>query len=503
MTTGYGDGAERGADAPRTESGGGQEDPDYDPYRAAVDALHDPLTDPLPGQRAPASPAASPSAPAPAAPAPASSPAPAPAPTPVSAPPPASAAAAASTAQGEPVPGASPAPAPDPDADADRPFWAQEAAQEAPFWAHEAAQPRSAQPHAAAPYAASGYETRAYESPTYEGSPYGSHEATAPGAPASASFGAPAYERRAPQQPQPQQQAQAHQEQAQQDRGTVGLRRPRETELARRAVSRTAAAPPAPPGRALPERLPGPTRLEARRAARALRPGPGIIASRAIGEVFITCGVLMLLFVAYQLWWTNVRANQQAGGATHDLQEQWGDKKPKKKGMDPERKAGAFKPGQGFAIIHIPKIDVTAPIAEGVSKSAVLDKGMVGHYYKKPLKTAMPWEKEGNFALAGHRNTHGEPFRYINKLAPGDMVVVETQSKFYTYKVTRQLPSTSPSDTGVIDRVPPKSGFTKPGRYVTLTTCTPEFTSKYRLIVWGKMVDERPRSKGKPDALIE
>ena len=46
-------------------------------------------------------------------------------------------------------------------------------------------------------------------------------------------------------------------------------------------------------------------------------------------------------------------------------------------------------------------------------------------------------------------------------------------------------------------------GFTEPGRYITLTTCTPEFTSKYRLIVWGKMVEERPRSKGKPDALVE
>ncbi|NUW05291.1 class E sortase, partial [Streptomyces sp. CAI 127] len=46
------------------------------------------------------------------------------------------------------------------------------------------------------------------------------------------------------------------------------------------------------------------------------------------------------------------------------------------------------------------------------------------------------------------------------------------------------------------------SGFTKPGRYLTLTTCTPEFTSTYRLIVWGKMVDERPRSEGKPDALV-
>jgi sortase A len=245
--------------------------------------------------------------------------------------------------------------------------------------------------------------------------------------------------------------------------------------------------------------------LEARRAARALRPGPGIIASRAIGEVFITCGVLMLLFVAYQLWWTNVQADRQAGGATDKLHEQWDKDKSSGKGgkKDPERKKDAFKPGEGFAIIHIPKIDITSPIAQGISKAKVLDKGMVGHYDEKPVKTAMPWDKKGNFALAGHRNTHGEPFRYINKLEAGDEVVVETQSKYYTYKVTRQLAATSPSDTDVISPVPKKSGYTKPGRYITLTTCTPEFTSKYRLIVWGKMVDERPRSKGKPDALAD
>ena len=55
----------------------------------------------------------------------------------------------------------------------------------------------------------------------------------------------------------------------------------------------------------------------------------------------------------------------------------------------------------------------------------------------------------------------------------------------------------------VLAPIPKGSGFTQPGRYITLTTCTPEFTSKYRLIVWGKMVEERPRSKGKPDALVE
>jgi sortase A len=256
-------------------------------------------------------------------------------------------------------------------------------------------------------------------------------------------------------------------------------------------------------GRAAPaaEAQEGPSaplsRVEARKAARAAKESPAVVLSRVVGELFITLGVLMLLFVTYQLWWTNVRAHQQANGAANSLQHQW-DTAP----QDPKRAAGTFSPGQGFAIMYIPKLDVKAPIAQGVSTTKVLNKGMIGHY-DGALNTAMPWDKTGNFAVAAHRNTHGEPFRYINHLAAGDKVVVETATSYYTYQVTSTLPSTPPSNTSVITPVPPGSGFTKPGRYITLTTCTPEFTSTNRLIVWGKLIEERPRSKGKPDALVE
>ncbi|MEV6650152.1 class E sortase [Streptomyces sp. NPDC051219] len=240
-----------------------------------------------------------------------------------------------------------------------------------------------------------------------------------------------------------------------------------------------------------PAAAPG-TRMEARLAARARKESPAVVASRVVGEMFITLGVLMLLFVTYQLWYTNVLADRQANGAANSLQDDWA------KG----RKAGAFEPGQGFAIMYIPRLDVKVPIAEGIDKHGVLDRGMVGHYAEGKLKTAMPSDKQGNFAVAGHRNTHGEPFRYINRLEPGDAIVVETQDTFYTYEMASILPQTPPSNVSVIGPVPEGSGFTGPGRYITLTTCTPEFTSTYRMIVWGKMVEERPRSKGKPDALV-
>lgn len=256
-----------------------------------------------------------------------------------------------------------------------------------------------------------------------------------------------------------------------------------------RAGSATASAPtPAAPvagGRP-------PTRAEARRAAKARKDSPAVVASRIIGELFITLGVVMLLFVTYQLWWTNIRAHQQAGSEAKKITHDWASGK---------KAPGVFAPGKGFAIMHIPKLDVVVPVAEGTNKHKVLDKGMVGHYGQGSLKTAMPGDKSGNFAVAGHRNTHGEPFRYINRLKPGDLVIVETQQAYYTYAITSSLPSTSPKNVAVLKPIPAGSGFTRPGRYMTLTTCTPEFTSTYRMIVWGKMVDERPRSKGMPDAL--
>uniref|UniRef100_UPI0015863C7C class E sortase n=1 Tax=Streptomyces sp. TRM64462 TaxID=2741726 RepID=UPI0015863C7C len=226
--------------------------------------------------------------------------------------------------------------------------------------------------------------------------------------------------------------------------------------------------------------------------ARAAKDGFGVIASRVVGEIFITFGVLMLLFVAYQLWWTNVQAGLEVDRAKDRITEDWakGDNAPK-----------AFEPGQGFAILHIPQLDVVVPVAEGIEKEGVLDKGMVGHYAEGALKTAMPSDKQGNFAVAGHRNTHGEPFRYINQLRPGDPIVVETRDTYYVYEMASILPQTPPSNISVLKPIPDGSGFTAPGRYITLTTCTPEFTSTYRMIVWGKMVEERPRSKGEPDAL--
>ncbi|MEV0786833.1 class E sortase [Streptomyces sp. NPDC050423] len=236
-------------------------------------------------------------------------------------------------------------------------------------------------------------------------------------------------------------------------------------------------------------------------------------------ELVVTLGVVLLLLVAHQLWWTNRQARAGAAHTVQALQRDWGDPAPEPSGAgaEPERPAddspavstddgkggaGSAAPAadataprrsQAYAVIRIPRIGLTAPVAQGISRSGVLDKGYVGHY----PGTAQPGGS-GNFALAAHRNTHGEPFRYINRLRRGDRVTVETRDTVYTYTVDKTLAQTGAGDGGVVAAVPrsnvkPYVGYRAAGSYVTLTTCTPEFTSRYRLVVWGKLTGVRGR----------
>ncbi|MCX5343372.1 class E sortase [Streptomyces atratus] len=237
-------------------------------------------------------------------------------------------------------------------------------------------------------------------------------------------------------------------------------------------------------------------------------------------EVVVTLGVVLLLLVVHQLWWTNRQARADAQHKVQALQREWGEPQgqPQEQPRQPQGpedgtgSSGESGPGtsggrssggrtappaprwdQAYAVIRIPRLGLTAPVAQGISKRGVLDKGYVGHY----PRTAQPG-RAGNFALAGHRNTHGEPFRYINRLRRGDRIDVETRDAVYTYTVDRTLGQTSARDSGVIAAVPrsnakPYAGYSTAGSYVTLTTCTPEFTSRYRLVVWGKLTGVRAR----------
>ena len=241
------------------------------------------------------------------------------------------------------------------------------------------------------------------------------------------------------------------------------------------------------------------------------------------GDLLVTAGVLVLLLVVHQMWWTNREARAGAERTVRALEREWVSGAP---GAGPANGSGSGAGGgsaaagagaaegrqgtgsggggrgtsvasprisQAYAVIVIPRLHLRAPVAEGTGKREVLNKGYVGHY----RGTQQPGQA-GNFAVAGHRNTHGEPFRYLNRLRVKDVVEIETGSAVYTYTVGKILPQTSARDSGVLRPVPrsvvrPSYGYSQPGHYITLTTCTPEYTSRYRLVVWGTLTSSRPR----------
>ncbi|GHC36927.1 class E sortase [Streptomyces cinnamoneus] len=196
-----------------------------------------------------------------------------------------------------------------------------------------------------------------------------------------------------------------------------------------------------------------------------------------IGELLITAGVIMALFVVYSLWWTNVLADREAERQGNQVRETWA-----KSPSGP----GALDTKDGIGFLHVPAMKNGEVLVKAGTGSKVLNEGVAG-FYREPVKAGMPWDKQGNFTLAAHRDGHGAKFHNIDKVRKGDAVVFETRDVWYVYKVYADLKQTSRYNVDVLDSVPKESGKTVPGRFLTLTTCTPVYTSDYRYIVWAEL----------------
>ncbi len=145
--------------------------------------------------------------------------------------------------------------------------------------------------------------------------------------------------------------------------------------------------------------------------------------------------------------------------------------------------------GDIFAKLYVPRFgdEYVRTIAEGTSLTKVLNKVGIGHY----VGTAMPGEV-GNFAIAGHRAGNGGPMRLIDTFQAGDLVYVETDSTRFTYRYLESK-IVSPQEVGVIAHEP--FGLTKksgPGKYLTLTSCTPIYVNTDRFIAWFEQISEQP-----------
>ena len=228
-------------------------------------------------------------------------------------------------------------------------------------------------------------------------------------------------------------------------------------------------------------------------------------AIRGLGELLLTAGLVILLFVVYQLYWTNLQADQAQSSVTDTLEKNWdrpGSSGPTPSGSTPGASPSAVPAvadpaaGKGFALMRIPRLGSSwvKPVVEGVTLPD-LHKGL-GHYPGTALPGAV-----GNFSVAGHRATNGEPFRNLNELKVGDTIVVETQDMWFVYVVDKTF-KVLPTGVWVIDPVPGKPpGTTPTQKLITLTTCDPRWGHTRRLIVSGHLVNQQPKSAGRPSAL--
>lgn len=232
-----------------------------------------------------------------------------------------------------------------------------------------------------------------------------------------------------------------------------------------------------------------------------------LLAVQVMGELLITLGVIAVLFVAWQLWWTNVEADAVQGAAVKQFVQEHEAPVTNDPAADPAATApGAITgapaavpvgkaPGHGEAIgvIYIPRFgaDYSRPIMEGTSQD-VLDTLGLGRY----VGTAMPGAV-GNFAVAGHRQTHGAVLDNIHMLVPGDKIYVQTADGFYTY-VFRNQEIVLPDRTDVLAPVPTQPGAEPEQRILTMTSCNPRFGAQERIIAYSVFDSWQPLSAGPP-----
>jgi sortase A len=123
--------------------------------------------------------------------------------------------------------------------------------------------------------------------------------------------------------------------------------------------------------------------------------------------------------------------------------------------------------------IQIPVIDVDSPIVQGMYDWEQLKKGVA-----QRIGSVGPGQV-GNMALAGHNDIYGEIFRHLDKLAPGDEIIVTTQRRTYTY-VVRDTKVVKPTDVWVLEPTDFASA--------TLISCYPYRVNTKRIAVFADLV---------------
>ncbi len=235
----------------------------------------------------------------------------------------------------------------------------------------------------------------------------------------------------------------------------------------------------------------GTGRRSPRHARQVRRSGRARTVIRGVGQTLITLGAVVLLFIVYEVWVTDQINEGVQSELTQDLRQRWD------VGEDPLQRPdgglGQLALGEGFAFIRIPSfgLDYVRVVLEGTDEDKLTEGP--GHY----PDSALPGEV-GNFAMAGHRVGKGSPFLNLDRLEPGEAIIIETSETWYVYRMLDESGADDPDgipgreivDPGAIDVVDPVPG--EPGAeptrsLLTLTTCHPKFSAAQRMIIHAEL----------------
>lgn len=212
----------------------------------------------------------------------------------------------------------------------------------------------------------------------------------------------------------------------------------------------------------------------------------------AVGRVMITAGVLILLFVAYELWGTGIHTaraqddlEQQFEQRSADFADNHPDPRPVRNPRRPQPVPQPPPRGELIGRIQIPAIGVDKIFLEGVGLD-VLSSGP-GHYEGTPLPG-----QEGNAAIAGHRTTYGAPFNRIDELGDGDRIIISYfNGSQFTYQYLNTVVVT-PDRVDVLEY--------KFDNRLTLTACNPKYSAAERIVVSARLLEPAARAAPTPPA---
>lgn len=193
--------------------------------------------------------------------------------------------------------------------------------------------------------------------------------------------------------------------------------------------------------------------------------GPLSTALDVLGRVLIASGLLLGLFVVYQLWGTGLSESREQSSLSLQLD----------RVLDTPSSTVAPVRGEPVSRIEIPRLGVKKVLVGGVDAESLM-KGP-GLFPNSPLPGQL-----GNVAVAGHRTTYGAPFEDLDKIVVGDVITFDTPRGRAEYRVTREPYNVYPSMVEVVETKDPARAT------LTLVTCTPKWTAWKRLIVEAELV---------------